>query len=180
MDFIDFEASEDITDNEHVVLSDEEDEINNDQMGDFIDDTDQQREGVNFYKRLKPKKFPNQIRNPENAVYEDDDPFFGIEDTQPELYNPMDREFVTFDKFKGFKSSVKKFKMTLKNFTDSENSLFDAITYGIMFYKSEGKILEKGKIAEVLGSDFTINYWKLKMKLNLTGQFLDILIRVSR
>ena len=66
MDFIDFEASEDITDNEPVVLSDEEDEINNDQIGDFIDDTDQQREGVNFYKRLKPKKFPNQIRNPEN------------------------------------------------------------------------------------------------------------------
>ena len=93
MDFTDFEASEDITDNEPLVLLDEEDEINNDQMGDFIDDTDQQRESVSFYRRLKPEKFPNQTRNPEGAVYKDDDPFFGVEDTQPEFLNPMDREF---------------------------------------------------------------------------------------
>ena len=39
VDFIDFEASEDITDNEPLVFSNEEDEINNDQMGEFIDDT---------------------------------------------------------------------------------------------------------------------------------------------
>ena len=50
MDFIDFEASEDITDNEPLLFSDEENDINNDQMGDFIDDTDQQREGVSFYR----------------------------------------------------------------------------------------------------------------------------------
>ena len=41
MDFIDFETSENITDDEPLVFSDEEDEINNDQMGDFTDDTDQ-------------------------------------------------------------------------------------------------------------------------------------------
>ena len=116
MDFIDFEVSEDIPDNKPLVFSDEKDEINNDQMGDFIDDTDQQREGVSFYRQLKPEKFPNQTRNDKDAVYEDDDPFFGIEDTQPELYYPTDREFVTFDKFKGFESYVKNFKKNLEKF----------------------------------------------------------------
>ena len=56
----------------------------------------------------------------------------------------MNREFVTFNKFKGFESSVRKFNKTLKNFNDSGNSFFDAVIYGVMFYKSEGKILEKG------------------------------------
>ena len=79
MDFIDFETSEDITGDKPLVFSDKEDEINNDH--DFIDDTDQQREGVSFYRRLKPEKFPNQTRNPEEAVYEDTEPFFGVEDT---------------------------------------------------------------------------------------------------
>ena len=62
------------------MFSDEEDEISNDQMEDFIDDADQQREGVSFYRRLEPEKFPNQTRNPEEPVYEDDDSFFGVED----------------------------------------------------------------------------------------------------
>ena len=48
MDFIDFEASEDITDNEPLVFSDDDDKINNDKIEDFIDDTDQQREGISF------------------------------------------------------------------------------------------------------------------------------------
>ena len=109
MDFIVFEASEDITDNEPLVLfCDEEDEINN--VGDFIDDAHQQREVLSFYRHLEPEKFPNQTRNPEEAVSEDNDPFFGTEDTQPELYNPTDRKFVMFNKFKEFKNSVKSFK----------------------------------------------------------------------
>ena len=53
MDFIDFEVSEDIPDNKPLVFSDEKDKINNDQMGNFIDDADQQREGVSFYRQLK-------------------------------------------------------------------------------------------------------------------------------
>ena len=100
MDFIDFEASEDITNNEPLVFSDDDDKINDDKIEDFIDDTDQQREGVSFYRWLEPEKFPNKTRNLEEAVYEDDDSFFGVEDTQPELYNPVDREFFAFDKFK--------------------------------------------------------------------------------
>ena len=96
--------------NEPLLFSDEEDEINNDQMKDFIDDTSQQRVGISFYRRLKPEEFHNWSRNPEDTVFEDDDPFFGVEDTQPELYNPTDKEFVTFSKFKGFEDSVKKFR----------------------------------------------------------------------
>ena len=49
-----------------------------------------------------------------------------------------------------------------------------------MFYKYEGKILEKGKIAEVLGLIFTMNYLKLKTKLDLIGPFLDILAHVLK
>ena len=148
-----------------MVFSDEEDE--NDQVGNFTDDTHQQKEGVSFYRCLEPGKFPNQTRNPEEAVYEDDDSFFGVEDTQPELYNPVDREFVTFDKYKGFESSAKKFKKTLKNFNDGDSSFFDAIIYSIMFCKSEEKILEKGKMAEVLWSDIYNELLEIKNKIKL-------------
>ena len=85
MDFIDFKATEDVTDNEPLVFSDDEDEINDDKIEDFVDDTDQQREGVSFDRQLEPEKFPNQTRNTEEAVYEDNDSFFRVEDTQPEL-----------------------------------------------------------------------------------------------
>ena len=80
-------------------------------------------EDVSFYRTLDPEnndhynKFPNQTRNPRDAVCEDDEMFFGTEDTQPELFAPENREYVGFDKFEGFEKSVKKFKDTLrKNF----------------------------------------------------------------
>ena len=79
----------------------------------------------------------------------------------------MDREFVTFDKYKGFESSAKKFKRTLKNFNDGDNSFFDAIIYSIMFCKSEEKILEKGKMAEVLWSDIYNELLEIKNKIKL-------------
>ena len=79
----------------------------------------------------------------------------------------MNTDFVTLDKFKGFESSISKFRKTLKNFSDSDNSFFDAIIYGIMFYKSEGKILEKGKIAEVLGVDFYNELLEIKDEAKL-------------
>ena len=66
--------------------------------------------------------------------------FFGIEDTQPELYDPENRDNVEFDKFKGFEKSVKKFN-TLQNFKDSDNLFFDSKVYQVMF-KLTGKTLE--------------------------------------
>ena len=151
MDFIEFKASKEITDNQPLVFPDYEDEITNDEMEDFIDDTKQQREGVSFYRQLDPKnikhyfKLSNKTRNPKEAVYEDNVLYFGEEDTHTELCDPEDMNFVGFDKFADFEKSVKKFKETLKNFNGSENSLFDAIIYGIIFYKSEGEIIDKEK-----------------------------------
>lgn len=46
MDFTEFEASEGNTDNPPLVFSEDEDKIANDAMDNFIDDTDQQGEGV--------------------------------------------------------------------------------------------------------------------------------------
>ena len=74
-------------------------------------------------------------------------------------------------------------KKTLKNFNDSDNSFFDAIIYGIMFYKSEGKILKKSKIAEVLGSDFYNELLEIKDegKLDRTiFAYFDTCFRVNK
>ena len=46
-------------------------------------------EDVSFYRKLDPEnidhynKFPNQTFDPRVVVYEDDEMFFGTEDTQP-------------------------------------------------------------------------------------------------
>ena len=74
-------------------------------MEDFIDDTDRPREDVSFYRQFNPDnlehcyKFPNQIRDPRQAAYEDDKPHFGDEGTQPEVYVPENRDDVESDKF---------------------------------------------------------------------------------
>ena len=86
-------------------------------------------------------KFPNQTRDPRIATYEDDEPFYGTHDTQPELYAPENRESVEFDNFVGYEKNVKKFKETLKNFDGSDSPFFDSIIYGLMFYLTERKIL---------------------------------------
>ena len=72
-----------------------------------------------------------------------------------------------FDEFDGFEKSVKKFKGTLKNFKGSENSFFDALIYSLMFCKSEGKIVDKNKINEVLGDDFYNDLLKIKDEIKL-------------
>ena len=155
MDFTEFEAREE--NNQILIFFWHEDENIPDKMDNFTDDTDQQGEGVSFYRQLDPEhiehypKFPNSTKNPKEAVYEDDEPYFGEEGTQPKLYDPEDRNFVDYDQFYGLEKSIKKFKGTLKHFKDSENSFFDAIIYGLMFYKSEGKIIDKNKIEEMLG-----------------------------
>ena len=62
---------------------------------------------------------------------------------------------------------IKKFKKTLKNFDDSENSFFDAVIYGIMFYKPGGKIIDKDKIKDVLGRDFYNDLLEIKSNIKL-------------
>ena len=149
MDFIQFEAVDDSQRHE-INFSDNDDDEKTEQDKNFIDDSDQPMEDVSFYRRLDPEKidFQNQTRNPMEAVYEDDEIFFGTEDTQPELFVPENRECVEFDKFEGFEKSVKKFKETLQNFDNSNNPFFDSILFGVMFKISEGKILEKDKASK--------------------------------
>ena len=102
-------------------------EMTNDEMDDFIDDNDQQREGVSFYRQLESPnrardlqnlndypKFPNQTRDPRVAIYEDDEPFYGTCDTQSELYAPENRGSIEFDNFIVYEKNVKIFKETLK------------------------------------------------------------------
>ena len=141
-------------------------------MGDFIDDNTQQKEKVSFYRERDPSnikdypKFHGQVRDPIEAIQEENIPFYGHEDQQPELYASEDREHVSFDKFEGFEKSVEKFKKTLRNFKDSENQLFDAVIYGVMFNKCNGEQFAKEKIIDVLGENFSMISKKLREKLS--------------
>ena len=113
--------------------------------GNFIADSEEES-SINVYRKLDPhnlehyNRFPNQTRNPISAVYEDDEMYFGEEDSQPELYIPKDRESVHFENFSGFEKSIKKFYNLLKNFENIDHSFFDSIAYGLMHKVAEGKI----------------------------------------
>ena len=99
-------------------------------------------------------------------VFENDYSLYETEDVQPELYNHVIRDSVTFDKFAGFEKSVEKFKETLKNFGNRKNQFFDALIYGILFYKSNGQITDQNRIIKVLGGDFYNELLEIRTKLN--------------
>ena len=166
-------------DNQPLIFSDDE-EMTNDEMDDFIDDSDEQREGVSFYRQLESPnqsrdpqnlndypKFPNQTRDPRVAIYKGDEPFYGTYDTQPELYTPENREGVEFDNFVGYEKNVKKLKETLKNFDGSDNPFFDFIIYCLMFYLTEGKNINKNKAKEVIGNKFYLELVEIKDDIKL-------------
>ena len=94
-------------------------------------------------------------------------PYYGKEDIQPELHAPEHRDLVSFDKFTGFEKSIDKFNKTLKNFEGSENQFFDAIIYDVMIYKSNGEIIDKNKITEVVGEDFYNDLLEIKDEIKL-------------
>ena len=112
--------------------------------GNFIADSEEES-SINVYRKLDPhnlehyNRFPNQTRNPISAVYEDDEMYFGEEDSQPELYIPEDRESVHFENFSGFEKSIKKFYNLLKSFENIDHPFFDSIAYGLMHTVAEGK-----------------------------------------
>ena len=116
MAFINMEATEDSQQNQPLTFSDDDDRITNDEMENFIDDSEQPREGVSFYRKFDPdnlnhyRKFPNQTRDPRTAVYGDDEMYLGEEDQQPELYVPENRDIVELDKLLALKYLSKKFK----------------------------------------------------------------------
>ena len=117
----------------------------------------QPEEDVSFYRQLNSEniedysRFNGQNRNPVEAIYQDGTPFYGCEDQQSELYAPEDRESVSFNKFEGYDKSIEKFKKSLKHFEDGENQLFDAVIYGVMYYRCDGEPIVREKIVESLG-----------------------------
>ena len=179
MDFIDLEAAKESLDNQPLIFSEDE-EMTNDEMDNFIDNGNQQREGVSFYRQLES---PNQTRDPQNlndypkflnhtrdlrvAIYEDDEPFYRKYDTQPEPCVPKNRKSIEFDNFVGYEKNVKKFKETIKNFDGSDNSFFDSIIYSLMFYLTEGKNIDQNKAKEIIGNEFYIELLEIKDDIKL-------------
>ena len=156
MNFILNEAAED---RPLVFSDDEEEEKITDELDDFIDNGPQPEEDISLYRQLDPEnidnypKFNSTTCNPITASYEDNFPFMVMR-TNSLNFTLQKIESVSFDKFEGFEKHITKFKKTLKNFEGSENQLFDAVIYGIMHYKCDGKPIVKEKIVEVFGAKF--------------------------
>ena len=127
MEFIDMKATEDSQENQSLLFSDDGEEMTNDEINNFIDDSMQSREDVSFYRKFDHDnlnhyhKFPNQTLNPRIATYKKNKLYSGEEDQQPEPYVPENRDNVEFDKFSGFEKSVENLKKPLKNFESSDN-----------------------------------------------------------
>ena len=55
----------------------------------------------------------------------------------------------------------------MKKFDDGKNSFFDAVIYIAMFYKSEGKTIDKDKAKERIGNDFHNDLLEIKDEIKL-------------
>ena len=98
MEFIDMEATEDSQENQPLAFSDDDEEMTNDAMENFIKfDPD----NLKHY-----RKFPNETRDSKTAIYEDDEMYLGEED------------------FLALKNLLKNSRKTLKNFENSDNPFF--------------------------------------------------------
>ena len=73
--------------------------------------------------RQQWQKFSNQTRNPDDAVNESEDEYYG-EDNMPELFNPKNREDVEFDSFDNYSDKSQIFKDSLLRFADVDNQFF--------------------------------------------------------
>ena len=164
MELIEIEA---VVDNDQHLFSDgEEEEKITDELDDFSYNSFQPDEGVSLFTQLDNNQLHNQTKSLHDDVFENDYSLYETEDVQPELNNHVIRDSVTFDKFAGFEKSVEKFKKTLKNFGNRENQFFDALIYGILFYKSNGQITDQNRIIKVLGGDFYNELLEIRTKLN--------------
>ena len=118
---IEFTDDEAAVDNNQELLSEVENE--EDKFDDIIDDSYDHEEGASFYREVdkRPSQFHNHTRNSHDAINKSLANLYKVEDEQPELFDPINRNLVTFDKFSGFEKSVENFKKTLKNFGSSDN-----------------------------------------------------------
>lgn len=121
-EFLSTEAEDDCP---MLEFADDDEEKITDELDNVIDDTLVFEEDVSFYREMDPSnvnnypRFNEQTRNPLEAVYSDNESYFG-EDQQPELFAPDNRKSITFDRLKGFEKSVEIFKSTLMNFEQVE------------------------------------------------------------
>ena len=169
MNFIQFEAVEENLEGGQPLdfsVEDEDDQVI-DEI-DFIDDNEHQKEDVSFYRNIdlndidKYNKFSNQAKDPRSAIFEDGEIFFGVNDTQPLLHVPKNREVVDFDFFEKSEKSVFNFKKTLQNFERSKNSFFNLIVYALMSKKKrrKSKNQKEKNLKKLLEKKFTRSYLK--------------------
>ena len=103
--------------------------------------------------------------HPSAAVSEDEEMFFGTEDTKPELYAPKNKENVEFDRFEGYQKSIKKFMDTLQNVENNDNPFFDSTSYGLVCNIMVGRVnLEKNDIDDTFRGLITERKVKPKKK----------------
>ena len=104
----------------------------------FIDNSLDEEEDRSFYRDLDNRenylRFPNQTRNPIEVVNEPEEEYYE-EDNMPEIFDPENREEVSFDLFTNDKDKASKFKSTLVCFPDIVNHFFYAVIYGLMSNK---------------------------------------------
>ena len=104
----------------------------------FIDNSLDEEEDRSFYRDLDNSenylRFPNQTRNPIEVVNEPEEEYYE-EDNMPEIFDPENREEVSFDLFANDKDKASKFKSTLVCFPDIVNHFFYAVIYGLMSNK---------------------------------------------
>ena len=62
-----------------------------------------------FYREMN-NKFQNQTKNPQQAIFEQDYSLCEADDQQPELYDPVSRNLVVFDKFDDSEKYVDRLK----------------------------------------------------------------------
>ena len=64
---------------------------------------------ISFYREINNmNRFPNQSKNPQNAIFEQDYPLCETGDLQPELCDPISRNLVVFDRFESYEKYVER------------------------------------------------------------------------
>ena len=135
----------------------------------FIDDSGQDKEeDISFYRSFENweeyPRFRNQTNDPVKAAKEPEAEYFG-EDNMPELFDPEEREDVTFDSFESDSDKATKFKQSLVYFSNVENHFFYAVVYGILFDKLKGQVVKLEKARKTLKKIFLLNWCRLSLLL---------------
>ena len=124
----------------------------------FIEDSDQDKEeDLSFYRsfdnREEYHRFRNLTKNPVEFVKEPEAEYYG-EDDMPELFDPGNREDVTFNSFESDRDKADLFLKSLLCFSEVENHFFYAVIYGLLFDKLDGAYEKLENTKEILGDIF--------------------------